>query len=203
MKRRAYGTASTRFHLLEALRAISRVEDRGGLNARGLLAKDNILSALEKLESTKKRAKKTRVGSTDMHISIASDLPAELGSYSDGVTDDAAFHPEIIGCGMPGVAGSLSDLSVAGLPGYLFTKKNLSNAAVRRRLSANIKAMAPKTRRRVLARLREAVAVARVSGQVRNAYPSIAGSSCNVGWSGITVQGSRCPYANVAGALTP
>lgn len=196
--RRPYGLASTRFHLLEALRAISRLEDRDGLNARGLLAKDNILKAIEKLESTKKRAKKTRIEGASMS---QSDLPSELGSYSDGVTDDAAFHPEIIGCGLPGISGGLGDLAVAGLPGYLFTKRNLSNPAVRRRLSENIKALSPKVRRRVLSRLKTAVSVAHVSGQVRSAYPSISG----VGWSGITVQGARggCPYANVAGPLTP
>src|SRR5262245_62379285 len=63
MNRRPYRIASTRFHLLEALRAIGRVEDRDGLNAQGLLAKDNLIKALEKLETTKKRAKKTRGGS--------------------------------------------------------------------------------------------------------------------------------------------
>lgn len=140
-----------------------------------------------------------------------SDLPSELGSYADGVTDDAAFHPEIIGCALDGisggvqhlsVAGGLGSLAVAGIPSYLLSRKGLSNPTVRRRIAENIKAMTPKMRRRVLGRLRAAVAVARVSGAVRGAYPSIAG---NVGWSGVMVSGARggCPYANVAGALTP
>lgn len=144
-----------------------------------------------------------------------SDLPSELGSYSDGVTDDAAFHPEIIGgcdCSVAGgiqhlsVAGSLGGLAVAGIPEYLFSSKNLSNPVVRRRIAAAIERMTPKMKRRVLGRLRSAVSVARVSGAVRAVYPSIAGRRpANVGWDGIMVSGRSggCPFANVAGALTP
>jgi hypothetical protein len=108
-----------------------------------------------------------------------------------------------------GVAGTLShltvsglgDLTVAGFPSYLFTRKNLSNPTVRRRLAAHIKTLTPKLRRRVLDRLRSAVSVsarsARVSG-IRRVTPQI-------GWSGVTIGSRRssCPYANVAGALTP
>lgn len=154
------------------------------------------------------------------------DTPPELASYSDGVSDDGAFHPEIIGCGLSGisgsiqhlsvagtggiqhlsVAGSLGDLAVAGIPSYLLSRRNLSNPEVRRRVASAIERMTPKMKRRVLRRLRTAVSVARVSGQVRGAYPSIAGtaSSPGVGWSGVMVSGrGSCPYANVAGALTP
>lgn len=165
------------------------------------------------LSLASQRAKKpTKIGAGIMS-SQHTDLPAELSAYSDGVSDDAAYHPEIIGCGegceVSGlgdltVAG-LGDLTVAGLPGYLFTKKNLSNPVLRRRVSAAIKGMSPKLRRRVLGRLRQAVSVARVSGAIRNVTPGIAGD----GWAAVSgaqhhhVSIGRCPYANVAGALTP
>lgn len=153
-------------------------------------------------------------------MSNYSDTPSELIEQSDGVTDDGALDEEIIGaCNCVGsglrqhlvVSGTLQhvsvaglgDLAIAGLPSYLFTRKNLSNPVARRRIAASIKAMTPKLRRRVLGRLRAAVSASRhlVSGVV-TAYPSVAGG----GWQGITVSGRRsggCPYANVAGALTP
>lgn len=140
-----------------------------------------------------------------------SDTPPELAAYSDGMSDNGAFHPEIIGtCSCPNVSGlqhvnigaGLSDLAVAGIPSYLLSRRSLSNPIVRRRVASAIERMTPKMKRRVLARLETAVSVARVSGEIRGAYPSIAG---NVGWSGVMVGASRggCPYANVAGALTP
>jgi hypothetical protein len=111
-------------------------------------------------------------------------------------------HISVAGLGDIAVGG-LGDLTIAGFPGYLFTQKNLSNPTIRRRLAASIKAMTPKLRRRVMARLKSAALAqgARV-GAVHNVYPTV-GSG---GWSGITVAGrSRggCPYANVVGALTP
>jgi hypothetical protein len=157
--------------------------------------------------------------STFNRLRISGDVPSELAELTDGVTDDGATHEELIGscdCDAIGsgirqhlsvsglgsltVAG-LGDLTVAGLPGYLFTRKSLSNPQIRRRLSAHIKAMTPKLRRRVLARLKTAVSASSRIGAVRNIYPTIAGG----GWQGITVSGKRggCPYANVAGPLTP
>lgn len=144
-------------------------------------------------------------------MSHDTDLPPELGSYSDGVSDDAAFHPEIIGCG-PGCGSIGAELLVGahhGIPGYLFTRKGLRNTDVRLRIASHIRAMTPKLRRRVLSRLREAVTAARVmnrpriSGEVRNAYASIAGWGAVSGHSEPSVAIGRCPYANVAGALTP
>lgn len=109
---------------------------------------------------------------------------------------------ERIGAGLQqlAVSGGLHDLAVAGLPGYLFTRKSLQSPVVRRRIAAAIKAMTPKLRRRVLARLRQATAIARVSGAIRQVTPSIAGG---VGWTASSVSVGRCPYANVAGSLTP
>lgn len=142
-------------------------------------------------------------------VSGTTDLPPELGSYSDGVSDDAAFHPELVGCG-PGCGSIGAELLVGahhGIPGYLFTRKGLSNTDVRLRIASHIRAMTPKLRRRVLSRLREAVTAARVmnrpriSGEVRNAYASVAGWSAVSGQPSIAI--GRCPYANVAGALTP
>lgn len=206
---------SARAKMLEALRALPQVQSASLAEHRRALAAADLARALHHLDRVLKRKKTTKIGAPMSN----SDLPSELGSYSDGVTDDAAFHPEIIGCGMPGISGSLQHLSVAGglgdlalvgayrgIPGYLLTKKGLRDSTVRLRIAENIRAMTPKLRRRVLHRLRQAVqasrTMARVSGAVRGAYPSIAG---NVGWSGITVSGSRggCPFANVAGALTP
>lgn len=166
-------------------------------------------------------------------LSISGDVPSELAEQSDGVSDDGAMDEQIIGAcacdavgsglmkhlsihdgvagGLQHIAvsglgdlaiGGLGDLAIGGLPSYLFTRKNLSNPVMRRRLGAAIKAMTPKLRRRVMERLRTAASVARVSGQVRSAYPTVAGG----GWQGISVSGIRrggCPYANVAGALTP
>lgn len=212
MKKRPYRMVK----LQRALEALGiKAPDADGLH---LLARLHLAETAHHLEAVKKRTKKkTRIEGPILMSN--SDLPSELGSYSDGVTDDAAFHPEIIGCGMPGISGGLQHLSVAGglgdlalvgayrgIPGYLLTKKGLRDSTVRLRIAENIRAMTPKLRRRVLHRLRQAVqasrTMARVSGAVRGAYPSIAG---NVGWSGITVSGSRggCPFANVAGALTP
>lgn len=132
------------------------------------------------------------------------DTPAELVSQGDGVTDDAAYNEQIIGCNCRGPApvvgasiaiGGLGDIAVgAGLPTYLFTAKNLSDPTLRRRLSRAIGRMSPKLRRRVLDRLKVALSSARVSGAIRNIQPAI-------GWTGVTV--GRCPYANVAGPLTP
>lgn len=142
------------------------------------------------------------------HISGSSDLPPELTSYADGVTDDAAFQPEIIGCGASCQGGSIGG-DIGGLPGYLFTRKNLSRPEVRRRLAEHIRAMTPKVRRRVMSRLGRALQVAQVSGAIRSVTPSIAGAG--QGWAvvsgpSIAIGGRRsggCPYANVAGALTP
>lgn len=134
-------------------------------------------------------------------VSGTSDLPPEMASFSDGVTDVGAFHQELIGCG-PDCSGG----SIGGLPGYLFTKKNLSRPEVRRRLADAIRSMTPKVRRRVMSRLGSALSIARVSGAIRSVTPSIAGS----GWAAVSGRqsisiGARssCPYANVAGALTP
>ncbi len=158
--------------------------------------------------------------STFNRLSISGDVPYELTEQSDGVSDDGAMGQQIIGScdcdaigsgmrqhlnvsGLGSLAvGGLGDLAVAGLPGYLFTRKNLSNPVMRRRLGAHIKAMTPKLRRRVMARLKLAAAQTARVGAIHNIYPTVAGG----GWSGITVSGRRsggCPYANVAGALTP
>lgn len=203
MKRRPK-LSRPKLELLEALRAIGRVEARGEPPEHNLLAKAHLDAAQAYLTAIRKRRKKTRIeGNTTMS---ESDLPSELGAYSDGDTVAVAFHPDLIGCGAgcsPSVSGGLGSLAVAGLPSYLFTKRRLSNPVFRRRLAASIEAMTPKMRRRVLERLRSAVSVARVSGAVRGVYPTVAG---NVGWSGITVSGEgvgRCPYASVAGAFTP
>lgn len=135
-------------------------------------------------------------------ISGQSDLPPELASFSDGVTDDAAYHQEIIGCGSDCRGGS-----VGSLPGYLFTRKNLSRPEVRRRLADHIRSMSPKVRRRVISRLQRAASIARVSGAIRSVTPSIAGNGWDaVSGPSIAIGGRRsggCPYANVSGALTP
>jgi hypothetical protein len=150
-------------------------------------------------------------------MSQHTDLPPELAAYSDGVSDDAAFTPEIIGCNSNGsIGGGLSDLAVGahrGVPGYLLTAKGLRNPVVRRRVAENIKAMTPKLRRRVITRLRAALSAARsaarVSGEIRDAYPSIAGWGSMkavdraAAVSGPSVAVGRCPYAKVAGPLTP
>lgn len=178
-------------------------------------------------------------------MSHDTDLPPELGSYSDGVSDDAAYHPELIGCGsncvgsglmqhvggyggaehlmVSGYGGAehlaisglgdlavggyggaehlaisgLGDLAVMGLPAYALTAKGLRNPVVRRRFAAAIERLTPKVRRRVLGRLKALASRSLVSGGIRDAYPSISGS----GWSGVSV--GRCPYASVAGPLTP
>lgn len=127
------------------------------------------------------------------------DLPPELGSYSDGLTDDAAYQPEIIGaCSCPSAVGAHH-----GIPGYLLTRKGLHDRTVRARIAEHIRAMTPKLRRRVLNRLRQAVLATRrvgVSGAVRGAYPT-------VGWQNVpgvrSVSVGRCPYAKVAGPFTP
>lgn len=138
-------------------------------------------------------------------VGASSDLPPELAAYSDGVSDDGAFHPEIIGCGAgcnPPVAG-LGDLTVAGgLPWYAMTASNLRSPVARARFAAALRRLTPKVRRRVLNRLKAVVAQSRVSGAVRSATPT-------VGWGQVAgiragqVSVGRCPYANVAGALTP
>lgn len=200
MKKRPKRLPSTRLHLLGALRAIERAQSATLPPEKGLLAKHNLETAIAHLEALKKR--KTRIEGALMS---QSDLPSELGSYSDGVADDAAYHPEIIGAHCtcsPSVSG-LGDLAVAGIPSYLLSKKSLSNPALRRRVARAIERMTPKMKRRVLGRLKTAVSVARVSGAVRSAYPTIAGSSGR-GWNGITVSGrGGCSYENVAGPLTP
>ena len=200
MKRRTKWAPSARFHLLEALRALERLERQGQRHENHRLAKSHLEEAIARLEAVKNR--KTRIEGASVMIN-QTDLPAELGSYSDGVSDDAAFHPELIGCSCaPTVSGGLSELAVGALPTYLFSRRGLSNVTVRRRVASALKAMTPKMRRRAIARLRAAAAVARVSGEIRSAYPSVAG---NVGWSGVTVGASvgRCPFASVAGVLTP
>lgn len=205
--------------------AVSRLIE---LERRGLITPSEAALALDTVALEAVTTSRPKVGHMP-HIAIGAsqntDLPAELGSYSDGVSDDAAFHPEIIGCGSgcvsglerlavgsgmlqhAGVAG-LGDLTVAGLPSYLFTRKHLSNPVVRRRLSAAINAMTPKLRRRVMARLKLAAGAARVSGAIRSVTPGIAGGWAAVsgqmqGISHMQVAGSRCPYASVAGAFTP
>jgi hypothetical protein len=84
---------------------------------------------------------------------------------------------------------------------------------VRRRFAAALKKLPPKTRRRVIGRLRAAAGAARVSGAVR-------GATAMVGWEGLTVGGPQlmvggpqlmvgasimvgCPLESVAGPLTP
>lgn len=194
------------------LRAISQPgsELSDAIEARlAAAARLELARAVHHLKATRKRrgqhaaapkTTKTKVG--HMYAMIGQDdLPAEMGSFSDGVTDDASFTPEIIGCN--------SDCSenVAGIPGYLFSRKNLSNPAVRRRLGAAIKALTPKVRRRVLQRLRSAVSMARVSG-IRSATPSV--GHYPSGWASVSgaqvgarLAVGRCPYASVAGAFTP
>ena len=133
------------------------------------------------------------------HFSVAGDLPPELAAYSDGVTDDGAYHPEIIGCDCaPSVGAGLGDLAVGALPWYVFSKKGVSSPVARRRFAAALKALPPKTRRRVMTRLRAVAAQrAHVSGAVSSAYPT-------VGWSGVSVAGKHgCPLSGIAGALTP
>lgn len=120
------------------------------------------------------------------------DLPPEMTENSDGVPD-AALHPEIIGC-------SLDALGVSGLPYYALTRKGLSNVTVRRRFAAALKKLPPKTRRRVLARLRAVVAQNTISGSARNVTAMVG----EQGWGSLSVGGSRsCPYSQVAGPLTP
>lgn len=127
-------------------------------------------------------------------------LPPEMSESSDGITDDGAVDASIIGCDCAP--------SVEGIPSYLLTKKNLARPAVRARLAQSIRAMTPKVRRRVIGRLKMAVALAeraqaaraRVSGIV-HVTPSIAGAVS--GWQAANVSIGRCPYSNVAGALTP
>lgn len=122
-------------------------------------------------------------------------------------------HLSVAGLGDIAVGG-LGDLAVAGnsFPTYLFTRANLSNPVFRRRLANVLKSMTPKLRRRVSSRIVTAFhdiifqrALPSV-GAVHSIYPTV-GSG---GWSGITVSGRQssrrgggCPYANVAGALTP
>ncbi len=197
------------------------------LEQRGLIDRDESNRAFDRLVSHSAFTHSEVKGMS----SNQTDTPPELGSYADGPSDDGAYHPEIIGCGLDGLdiggslqhisvagrlqhlsvagglgslaVGGLGDLAVAGIPSYLLTRRQLSNPVVRRRVASAIERMTPKMKRRVLSRLRTAVSVARVSGEVRGAYPSIAGG-CNVGWSGVMVSGrGGCPYASVAGALTP
>lgn len=144
-----------------------------------------------------------------INVGADTDTPPELAPYSDGLSDDAAYDSEIIGCSCPpGVSGNLADVAVgAGIPSYWFSQKNLQNPVLRRRVAAAIQALSPKMRRRVIERLRTVATTARVSGNVRNAYPSVSGYEGgypSVGWEGVTVgRSGGCPYANVAGALTP
>jgi hypothetical protein len=125
-------------------------------------------------------------------IFVGNDLPPELAAYSDG--DDGsvgAFHPEIVGCGP----------DVSGLPWYTMTSHGVRTPVARQRLLAAIAKLSPKMRRRVLGRLRSAAAVA---GAIRAATPTIAGWANIAGLRpGGDVSIGRCPYANVAGALTP
>lgn len=171
-------------------------------------AKLELARAIHHLRAARgrKTIKKTEVkGMTHSHISIGADtgadtdLPSELSSYADGVSDDAAYHPEIIGCSSGAVQG-LGDLAVGGLPGYLFTRKSLANPAVRARVAKAIGAMTPKLRRRVVARLKLALSVARKPAAV-SGISGIAAVTPTIGWSGVSI--ARCPYASVAGALTP
>lgn len=140
---------------------------------------------------------------------LDTDTPSELAPYADGMSDDAAYESEIIGCSCAPRVSGLGDLLVAGIPSYLLTRKSLQMPEVRRRIAAQIKAMAPKTRRRVLGRLRAAVSVAsRVSGAPRRITPMIGGIASaypSVGWGAVAggMKPFRCPYANVSGALTP
>lgn len=137
-------------------------------------------------------------------IAIGSGLRQHL-SIHDGVAGTRLEHLSVAG---------LSDIAIGGgIPSYLFTKKNLSNPQVRLRIGQAIRSMTPKMRRRVVGRLQQALrasrVMARVSGAVRNVYPSVSGYSGGyptvAGWNGIMVSGRRssCPYANVVGALTP
>lgn len=140
------------------------------------------------------------------------DMPAELSEQYD--ISGCACSPAVSGLGAltvgsglrqhagvgyaPQIAiAGLGALTVAGLPSYLFTRKNLASPVVRRRLGAAIKAMTPKMRRRVVSRLQAALGAARVSGSIRSVTPAIAG------WNTTSVAVGRCPYASVAGALTP
>ena len=140
---------------------------------------------------------------------MSSDLPPELAESADGVSDDGAYdasiigagplQAEIVGCGLDGIQG---------LPWYNLQRPSVPTAIARRRFLAALSKLPPKARRRVLAKLRAVSAANAVSGAIRAATPSIAGSGA--GWSlvsgpSIAIGGgrSRCPYANVAGPLTP
>ena len=149
----------------------------------------------------------TQVKGTTMQYT---DTPPELSEQSDGLSDDGAFDASIIGCGPAcaapanAVSGVDQFLVGSGLPSYLFTRRGLSNSLVRRRAAAAIKALSPKMRRRVMARLHAVAQQNRVSGAIRGVTPSIAGYAGGnpaVGWTGVTI--GRCPYASVAGPLTP
>ena len=148
---------------------------------------------------------------------MSSDLPPELAESSDGVSDDGAMDLSIIGAGafQPSIVGASSyDLigcgldGIQGLPWYNLARAGVSTPVAKRRFLAALAKLPPKARRRVLAKLRAVSASNAVSGAIRAATPSIAGSG--TGWSlvsgpSIAIGGgrSRCPYANVAGPLTP
>jgi hypothetical protein len=152
------------------------------------------------LEQARKRG--TKVGNAMSHYMVGShELPDEMSLNADGVVDSSLLvghlgtggtQGEIVGCG-----------EIAGIPSYLLTRKGLSNPTVRRRVSASIKAMPPKLRRRVLDRLRQAVRAARplVSGNLRGGYASIAGH----GWTGIAGDsgGYEIVGSHRAHSLTP
>lgn len=172
----------------------------------------------------------TKVGFMSAHTDTPDELVEQ--SDGIGLEDDAALDEEIIGCLCRGkapvvgaglqqlaVGGTLGDaaigaglqqLAVGAFPAYLFTAARLSNPVFRRRLSGAIKRLSPKMRRRVVGRLRAAVTTARVSGAIRSVTPSIAGyPQRGVGWGAVSgwnarsVSVGRCPYASVAGSLTP
>lgn len=119
-------------------------------------------------------------------MSAFTDMPAELAENSDGVSDDGAIRSAIIGaCACDGVAG---------LPWYALTRGSVTPAEARRRFLAALSKLPPKMRRRVVTRLR-AVARSRAAvAGIRSVTPSV-----GRGWSAV----GKCPYANVAGPLTP
>lgn len=154
----------------------------------------------------KVRERGAKVGNDMAHLMVGAQfmvgedvgLPPEMDQSNDGGMPSGALHPEIVGCGE----------RVAGFPSYLFTRKGLHPAVVKRRFVAALKAMPPKMRRRVVARLRTAALRSRVSGAIRSANATI-GSHWGHGPGWAAVSGAPGGYELVgshggaAGILTP
>lgn len=177
--------------LARASDALIRLERAGALDAAASTAAFERLLAHSRFTHTEVKG---MIHAHPSYTTTAGDVPSEMaemadGLSDDGLSDDGGLAASLIGCDCSGVGA---------LPWYVFSKKGLTSPVVRRRFAAALKAMPPKTRRRVMRRLR-AVALARAAQA-----PSVAGS----GWSAVSGVRSaypsvgRCPYAKV-GALTP